>query len=93
MPAVRDAPEKRRFELFVDGSRVGVLDYDIVGHSITLVHTEIDPANRGQQLGGALVHGALDDIRGRDLSVEPACSFVQHYIARHPEYRDLLEER
>jgi predicted GNAT family acetyltransferase len=90
-PEVRDVPAESRFEIYVGGDRVGLLDYYVTGSTITLPHTEIDPAYGGQGLGGELVKGALDDIRSRGLAVRPACSFVRHYIEGHPEYRSLLE--
>lgn len=91
MPEVKDVPAESRFEIYVDGDRVGLLDYYVTGGTITLPHTEIDPAYGGQGLGGELVKGALDNIRPRGLTVRPACSFVRDYIDRHPEYRSLLE--
>lgn len=93
MPEVKDAPDQSRFEIYVDDDRVGVLDYYLTGDTITMPHTEIDPAYGGQGLGGALVKGALDEARSRGLSVRPACSFVRHYIEEHPEYQDLVEGR
>ena len=35
----------------------------------------------------------LADIRSRDLEVLPICPFVRGYIARHPEYADLVLAR
>lgn len=86
-------PDESRFEIYVDGDRVGVLDYYVTGDTITMVHTVIDPAYGGQGLGGVLVKGALDEARSRGLSVRPACSFVRDYIDKHPEYQDLVEGR
>jgi uncharacterized protein len=91
MAQVLDAPERSRFELYLDGRRIGLLDYDISGSTATIPHTEIDPAYGGRGLGGELVKGALDDLRRRNVRVRPVCSFVSHYIARHPEYSDLVE--
>ncbi len=90
MAEVIDVPDKSRFELHVDGRRVGLLDYHGSGASVTLPHTEVDPTYGGQGLGGVLVRGALDAFRERGVTVRPTCSFVRHYIAGHPEYQDLV---
>jgi uncharacterized protein len=45
---------------------------------------------RGRGLASQLVAGALENVRARGLKVVPRCPFVRAYIARHPEYRDLL---
>jgi predicted GNAT family acetyltransferase len=54
------------------------------------VHTEIDDAFEGRGLGSILVRAALDAARSRGLAVRPDCPFVRGYIARHPEYLDLV---
>ena len=33
---------------------------------------------------------ALDAFRERGVTVRPVCSFVRHYIDKHPEYHDLV---
>lgn len=91
MAEVIDVPEQSRYEIRLDGERVGLLDYYVNGDTLTIPHTEIDPAYGGRGLGGELVKGALDDIRDRGLAVAPACSFVRHYLAEHPEYADLVQ--
>jgi uncharacterized protein len=91
MAEVKDVPNQSRFEIHLDGRRVGVLDYYVNGDTVTMPHTEVDPAYGGRGLGGELVKGALDEVRSRGLRVRPACSFVQHYIFEHPEYADLVE--
>ncbi len=39
-----------------------------------------------------LVRAALDTTRTRGLAVRPDCPFVRAYVARHPEYLDLVPE-
>lgn len=91
MAEVIDVPDQSRYEIRLDGTRVGLLDYSVSGDTVTMPHTEIDPAYGGRGLGGELVKGALDDIRSRGQRVRPACSFVRHYIDAHSEYADLVQ--
>lgn len=80
-----------RYELLVDGVSAGELDYQLRDGTIVLTHTEIDPAQRGSGLGGELVRGALNLIRAEgDETVVASCSFASAWIAKHPEYQDLL---
>ena len=37
-----------------------------------------------------LVRGALEAVRARGLKVVPRCDFVRAYMAKHPEFGDLL---
>jgi predicted GNAT family acetyltransferase len=86
---VRDNPERNRYELEVDG-HVAVAVYTLAPGVITFVHTEVPPELGGKGVGSALVKGALDDVRRRGLKVVVRCSFVRGYMAKHPEFNDLL---
>jgi predicted GNAT family acetyltransferase len=89
---VVDDREAERFVIEVDGEPAGFAQYRDRGRAISFVHTEIDDRFEGQGLGGRLVSAALDDVRSRGLAVLPFCPFVRGYIARHPEYLDLVPE-
>ena len=91
-PVVTDVPERHRFEIVVDGERAGLAGYRTAPGRITFTHTEIDDAFEGRGLGSTLVRAALDTARERGLAVRPECPFVRSYIARHPDYVDLVPE-
>ena len=88
---VRDDPARRRFELEVDGA-LAFLDYRRDGRKLLLTHAEVPSALRGGGVGSALVQGTLALVRARGEKVVPLCSFVAHYMQRHPEVQDLLAE-
>jgi uncharacterized protein len=87
---VVDVPERGRFEVRLDGRVVGLASYHVEGDTMTLPHTEVDPAVGGRGIGTALVAGVLDAARERGLHVLPYCSFVRHYIHQHPDVIDLV---
>jgi predicted GNAT family acetyltransferase len=89
---VVDVPERGRFEIRVDDRTVGLASYHVENDTMTLPHTEIDPAMGGRGLGTALVAGVLAAARERGLHVLPYCSFIRHYIQQHPEEVDLVAE-
>jgi uncharacterized protein len=90
---VQDNPDEQRYELLVDGSLLGALQYRRRPDAVALIHTEVSPSLEGRGLGARLVGGALDDIRARGLQLVPICPFVRAYIRRHPDYADLVVER
>jgi predicted GNAT family acetyltransferase len=90
---VQDNPDEQRYELLVDGSLLGSLQYRPRPGAVALIHTEVSPSLEGRGLGARLVAGALDDIRARGLQVVPICPFVRAYIRRHPDDADLVVER
>ncbi len=88
---VLDNPDRRRFEIAVDGDIVGFAEYHSVDGVVTIPHTEIRPELNGRGLGSQLVRGTLDAIRAAGAHVAPACPFVRDYIAGHSdEYLDLV---
>lgn len=89
--AVRDNPTLGRYELSVDGE-TAVMDYRISGDVMTITHTGVPHALEGRGVGSALVKGALDQIRARNLKIVALCWFVDGFIDRHPEYANLRAE-
>ena len=89
---VIDVPERGRFEIRAGGQIVGLASYHVEGGTMTLPHTEVDPAMGGRGFGTALVAGVLSAARERGLHVLPYCSFVRHYIQEHPDEIDLVAE-
>ena len=83
--------QMNRFELLVDGQQAGISDYRLTDGKLVFVHTEIDPAFRGQGLGDELARGALNLVRAEsDIRVVARCPFISKWIAEHPDYQDLL---
>lgn len=80
----------RRYELLVQGRRIGELRYRIEAGAVALVHTEVEPAHRNRGHASALVEAALRDLREQRQRVVPVCPFVRAYIGRHPEHADLV---
>jgi predicted GNAT family acetyltransferase len=83
--------DQNRYEIWLDGEKVGHADYSRMPGALHLVHTEVDPAHQGKQLAGILMQGLVDDVRatGRDKIV-PVCSYTVMWMQRHPETHDLL---
>ena len=74
----------------MDGALAGFAFYRLRPGRIVFVHTEIDDAYAGRGLGGQLARAALDAARARGLTVRPDCPFIKGWIAKHPEYADLV---
>lgn len=90
LPHITDAPERQRYEAHLDGELAGVLDYVIRRDRIILVHTEVWPEFEGRGVAAALTRFALDDARRLERPVIVTCPYVKRYLARHPEYMDII---
>jgi predicted GNAT family acetyltransferase len=86
---VRNAEDRSRYELLVNGNLVGIADYRIDGSTVVFPHTEIDARLRGNGLGALLVRGALDDVRTSGRTVVPVCWFVREFMEANEDYADL----
>jgi predicted GNAT family acetyltransferase len=50
----------------------------------------VDDAFEGQGVGSAMVRQMLDRLRSeQDLKVTVVCPFVNAWLRRHPDYRDV----
>jgi predicted GNAT family acetyltransferase/glutaredoxin len=87
---VVNVPPAHRYELLLDGRRIGLLAYRQRQNRIAFTHTEVSPGCEGRGFGSRLAAGALDDARRQGLVVIPICPFIAGFIQRHPEYRDLV---
>jgi uncharacterized protein len=88
---VTDAPDEKRYEARDEsGKRFGLVEYIRTDGMITFTHTEVDPAAEGQGIGSTLARSVLNQARADGLAVLPLCPFIKGWIARHPEYQDLV---
>jgi predicted GNAT family acetyltransferase len=87
--AVRHNAAEHRFEAEVDG-KLAVADYEVQGERMIFTHTFVPPELRGRGIAEKLVRVALEHARTERLRVVPACSYVEVFIERHPEFKPLL---
>jgi predicted GNAT family acetyltransferase len=87
--AVTHDEARQRFETIVDG-QLCVADYQRRGDVLWMTHTVVPPAVGGRGVAAELVRVALAWAEAQGLRVEPACSYVEAYMRRHPQTQKLL---
>jgi predicted GNAT family acetyltransferase len=87
--AVENNVAAQRFEATVDG-RCALLTYRRFPHHINLDHTEVPEPLQRHGLAAKLARTALEFARANHLRVVPLCPYVSRYLAKHPEYQDML---
>ena len=91
MADVRRNDDEGQYEIWVDGERVGLTEFEVREDGVLVFpHTEVDEDRRGQGLAGQLIEGALDDVRARGETLVATCETVLGFLDDHAEYRDLL---
>ncbi|CAN5756322.1 MAG: GNAT family N-acetyltransferase [Iamia sp.] len=89
---ITDHDSAARYEVHVDEALAGFADRSRTDGTMVLPHTVVEPRFQGQGLAAQLVRRALDDARAEGLSVAPVCSYVAHFLHRHPDDLDLVPE-
>ncbi|HIV57373.1 MAG TPA: N-acetyltransferase [Candidatus Stackebrandtia faecavium] len=87
---VIDNPDLSRYEAKFGDEIAGYCQYEHFEKYTRLPHTVVSPEYRGQGIAGELVRAAMDDLRARGIQVEPSCTYVQRWLAKHPEYNDMV---
>jgi uncharacterized protein len=78
-----------RFEIERNGE-VAYLEYSLSDNVLALIHTEVPEKLRGMGLASSLAEEALRWARDNNRKVDIICPVAQEYIAKHPEYSDLV---
>jgi len=78
-----------RLEIEQNG-QIAYLEYSLDGNVLELTHTEVPAKLRGMGLASSLAEIALKWARKDNLKVDIICPLAQEYVAKHPEYSDLV---
>ncbi|MBX3479209.1 MAG: N-acetyltransferase [Caulobacter sp.] len=84
-----DGASEGRFEVHL-GDAVAFAEYRLLESGVMFPHTVVPPAFEGKGVGGALVRHGMAFARERGQKVIPVCTFFAGYIAKHPEFHDLV---
>ena len=78
-----------RIEIERNGE-VAYLEYSLSGNVLELIHTEVPEKLRAMGLASSLAETALHWALVNNLKVDIICPVVRQYVAKHPEYSDLV---
>lgn len=83
-------PDKKRFEMDVDG-HIAFIEFILNNENILfLTHTEVPAALEGKGAGSGIVLKALQYMKEHNYTLAPLCPFVAKYLTKHPEWHSFL---
>ena len=78
------------FYLMDSDKQIGEMELAIVGNTLTVFHTEVEPGQESKGLAKLLLDAMVAYARGKNLEVIPLCPYVHAQFKRHPkEYADI----
>ena len=83
--------DKSQFNISINNKEVYV-DYKIEQNKMNLYHTYTNPELRGKGLAAKVVIAALKYAKSNNIKVIPGCTYVQSFISRHKEYKELVAD-
>ncbi|GAB3398637.1 hypothetical protein GCM10027568_35940 [Humibacter soli] len=89
---INDDTEHGRWEAVLNEDTVAELPYRYVGGRIVLLSTWVAHPYRQQRVATELIARVLDEIRGTGKKITIICPVVGAFIARNPEYADLIDD-
>jgi predicted GNAT family acetyltransferase len=89
--SVVENEELRRYELLLEGTTAGTLDFRVLGEQRVLGHTEVIAEHRGRGLGTALIQAVLDDLIAEEVRITNYCPAVERFLQGHPTYLVVLD--
>lgn len=85
-------PERGRWIAALGADAIGELTYRFVGGRVVLLSTWVNHAYRNRRVATELIARVLDEIRGTGKKITIICPVVGEFIARNPQYRDLVDD-
>lgn len=89
---ITDDPDRRQFELHVDGELAALITYGRKGTMLALTHTETRPGFERRGYAKKLVEHVLATAREEGTAILPFCPYVRQYLVDHPDQIDLVPE-
>ncbi|MFD0782452.1 GNAT family N-acetyltransferase [Micromonospora azadirachtae] len=91
LDVINDA-EHGRWIAALGAEAIGELQYRFVGGRVVLLTTWVDPAYRHNRVAAELMARVLNEIRESGKKITVICPVVGRFIARNPEYLDLIDK-
>jgi len=82
---------EHRFEMNI-GGQIAFVDYNKIGDTYLLIHTEVPESLRGQGAAAALIEKVFAYLEENHFKMRPFCAYIQAYLKTHPDWKRLIDK-
>ncbi|ELP5729367.1 N-acetyltransferase [Vibrio vulnificus] len=82
--------ESDLYRVHLHGEHYATVRYRLEENTMAITSTHIPEQLRGAGYGKVMMEALLAEIEARGYKVIPVCSYVKHYLDRHPQWQHLL---
>ncbi|UPQ89507.1 GNAT family N-acetyltransferase [Vibrio sinaloensis] len=81
--------QNSQFRVHLEDQHYATVTYVVKGDVYVITATHVPEALRGRGFGKVMMEALLAELENMQVKVEPVCSYVVHYLERHPEWAHL----
>ncbi|WP_299896739.1 GNAT family N-acetyltransferase [uncultured Aquimarina sp.] len=75
-----------------NGKKAGLMSYSIPGSDFIIIdHTEVEPEQKGKEVGKKLLYKIVDMARKKNLKILPLCPFANAMFKKLDDIKDVLK--
>lgn len=86
---IHDA-ERGEFRVRLELGFEALVRYQLEGNVMAITSTRVPDDLQGKGYGKVMMETVLPEIEQMSLTVRPVCSYVEHYLNRHPQWAHLV---
>ncbi|KHA62301.1 GNAT family N-acetyltransferase [Vibrio sp. MarTm2] len=82
-------PELGQFRVHLESEHYATVKFKIEDGVYQITSTRVPDALQGKGYGKVMMEAVLPKLEELDVKIVPVCSYVVHYLDRHPEWAHL----
>lgn len=81
--------ENECFRVHLEGDYYAIVQYQLIDKTMHITSTRVPDVLQGKGYGKIMMESVLPLIEFQGVKIVPICSYVEHYLNRHPEWEHL----
>lgn len=82
-------PEMQQFRVHLEQEHYAVVKFTVEDNVYSITSTKVPETLQGKGYGKVMMEAVLPELEKMQVRVIPICSYVVHYLERHPEWAHL----